>query len=103
MSSVSIVTIPPPLPAPCPELSLVVAASFLAVVLAALPVLMSHIWVDSVWPGAGRPMGSCAGRAYRCGCKWALRPGCCCSLGLSSLPESAEGLEVDLGGEGVLV
>lgn len=31
-------------PYPCIELSLVVAAFFLAVVLAALPLLMSHIW-----------------------------------------------------------
>lgn len=36
------------LPLPHPELSLVVAAIFLAMVLASLPVQMSHIWVDSL-------------------------------------------------------
>lgn len=39
-------------PYPCPELSLVVAAFFLAVVLAVLPLLMSHIWwILCVAPG----------------------------------------------------
>ena len=33
---------------PHPDLRLVVAAIFLAMVLAALPVRMSHIWVDSL-------------------------------------------------------
>lgn len=96
LSLISTITSSSPLLySPRPELSLVVAAFFPAVVLAALSVLMSDIWVDSLC-GPGLADQRAALQVGLTGVVWmgTLRPGCPCFLGLASLPGSAEHQEV---------